>query len=150
MFEKEVFAQRLASLIKQSKKSHSDVATAVGVSRGAISQYCNGFSVPSVEVLVALSNYFKVPLDYLTGTGIYKYWDMPEVVDAIRELLLESYDSLGITGISKDAFEAVVLDNPISLALFAQVIFSQIEVERTDPIKVTVYPRLDLSAMHEE
>ena len=50
---------------KQKKYSQLKVAMDLSISREALSYYENGKRSPDVEMLVLLSNYFNVSIDYL-------------------------------------------------------------------------------------
>ena len=67
MFSKEIFASRLNQLRTKHKTSSQSLATAIGVSRPAISRFEHGIDFPHVNTLVALADYFDVSLDYLVG-----------------------------------------------------------------------------------
>lgn len=62
-----LFAARLRSLIDSKGISKQQLADAIGVSRQAISQYCDGSTIPNAEKLFKIAEYFDVSLDYLTG-----------------------------------------------------------------------------------
>lgn len=67
MFHKEIFSQRLEQLLQDNHISKQTLATAIGVSRPAVSQFAAGSNLPSLEKLVAIADYFHVSLDYLAG-----------------------------------------------------------------------------------
>jgi transcriptional regulator with XRE-family HTH domain len=76
MFSKDNFIERLNQLIDQTKVTQKEVAEAIGISRPAISQFTNGFNLPSIDKLVALADYFNVSLDNLVGREEQKpEWD---------------------------------------------------------------------------
>ena len=50
---------------KQRKLNQLKVATDLNISREALSHYENGKRSPDVEMLVKLSKYFNVSIDYL-------------------------------------------------------------------------------------
>jgi len=56
-------SSNLKSLRKNRKMSQEDVAQKLQFTRSSYSGYENGVAEPSVENLVKLSNYFKIPLD---------------------------------------------------------------------------------------
>lgn len=58
-------SDKLYMLRKKSGLSQEQLAEQLSVSRQAISKWESGQSVPESEKLVAISNYFKVSLDYL-------------------------------------------------------------------------------------
>lgn len=55
----------LHSIRKKKGYSQLKVAMDLSISRGAISYYENGLRCPNLEMLVKLSEYFKVSIDYL-------------------------------------------------------------------------------------
>ena len=58
---------------KQKKYSQLKVAMDLSISREALSYYENGKRSPDIEMLVALSKYFNVSIDYLiTGKEFQK------------------------------------------------------------------------------
>lgn len=75
MFDQKLFSGRLKSLRKAHKVSSSELAAAIGVSRPAISQFENAANYPHVNTLVAMADYFRVSLDYLTGRS-----DVPDML----------------------------------------------------------------------
>lgn len=58
-------SEKLYTLRKKSGLSQEQLAEQLGVSRQAISKWESGQSIPESDKLVVISNYFKVPLDYL-------------------------------------------------------------------------------------
>lgn len=58
----------LRSLRETGKLSQAEIGRIVGVTRGAVSQWETGKTVPSMENLIMLAKHFKVPLTRLTGT----------------------------------------------------------------------------------
>ncbi|MEL7632751.1 helix-turn-helix transcriptional regulator [Sporomusa sphaeroides] len=68
MIDKEIFANRLKNMRNLYQLSMSELAQNIGLkSKGAINQFEKGLNLPSLETLVAISDYFIVSLDYLTG-----------------------------------------------------------------------------------
>ena len=63
----------LKSIRKQKKLNQLKVAMDLSISREALSYYENGKRSPNIEMLVALSDYFNVSIDYLiTGNDFKK------------------------------------------------------------------------------
>lgn len=60
-----VIGNNLKLLRKLKKKSQEEVAADLGLTRSSYSGYENGIAEPGLETVVALSNYFTVPLDSL-------------------------------------------------------------------------------------
>lgn len=68
---KDIFIENLRALIKRDKLSYARLGEAVGLSRQAICDYCNGKAVPKSSVLIKLAEYFAVSPEYLL-TGVEK------------------------------------------------------------------------------
>lgn len=63
----------LKEIRKKKNLNQQKIALDLSISREAISYYENGKRSPSVEMLVILSNYFNVSIDYLiTGKEFIK------------------------------------------------------------------------------
>ncbi len=68
MLDKDKFADRLRTLRHNRGISTRSLAAAIGLkSHGAIAQFEKGTSLPAIDTLVKLADYFKVTLDYLVG-----------------------------------------------------------------------------------
>ncbi|GAB3680850.1 helix-turn-helix domain-containing protein [Saccharopolyspora tripterygii] len=70
----EDFAVKLSRLFESVKREDGsnykkpEVAEAVGVSRGYLYDLINGKNKPSHEVVVALAEFFQVPIEYFSNT----------------------------------------------------------------------------------
>ena len=62
-----VFAQRLRELMEEKRITQETLATKAGCSRQSISQYMDGTSVPNVDKLLSIAEYFGVSTDYFLG-----------------------------------------------------------------------------------
>lgn len=63
----------LKNIRKQRKLNQQKVAMDLNISREALSYYENGKREPSLELLVSMSRYFNVSIDYLiTGEEFHK------------------------------------------------------------------------------
>ena len=61
------FTNRLRALREMKRLSQTQLADALGVSRGRISYYENGERTPDVEFLALVRDYFHVDYEYLLG-----------------------------------------------------------------------------------
>lgn len=59
--------ENLRSLRADRGLSQSKLGKIVGVTRGAVSQWEQGETVPSMEHLIMLAKHFKLPLEQITG-----------------------------------------------------------------------------------
>lgn len=68
MFPQKIFAERLKQLRSERKVSMQKLAEEIGLkNKGTIGQFETEVTVPSVDTLISLADYFNVPLDYLVG-----------------------------------------------------------------------------------
>ncbi len=67
MFDRTVFSKRLIELRNKNNIMAKDIASDIGVSKQAFSQYEKQQSTPSADILIAIAEYFNISLDYLTG-----------------------------------------------------------------------------------
>ena len=65
----DTFAKRLKSLREEHKLSQTELANALGISRGSLSFYENVERTADIEILYKTSEYFGVTLDYLIGNS---------------------------------------------------------------------------------
>ena len=75
MFSKKIFSERFIKLRQTNNLNQSKIAEILGISQAAISKIEKGERAVSIEVLCSLADYFDVPLDYLTGRGIFEHWE---------------------------------------------------------------------------
>ncbi len=61
------FATRLRYLLKLSRMNKSQLSNKIGVSRQAVSQYCDGTTIPNADTLLKIAEHFDVSIDYLSG-----------------------------------------------------------------------------------
>lgn len=60
---------RISELLDEQGKSQKDLATAVGVSTGNVSDWKSGRAKPNSDVLVRIAEYLDVTVDYLLGVS---------------------------------------------------------------------------------
>ena len=91
------FATRLRELMETPDISQAKVAEHVGVTRQAISSYSLGTSVPDIDKLVRIAEFFDVSTEYLLGRTEVKK------VDATKQAAAEYLD------LSEEAIDAIRL-----------------------------------------
>lgn len=62
-----VFKTRLKELRQKKELGQTELANALGVSKGIISLWENGLREPSMNNLMQIAKYFNVTTDYLVG-----------------------------------------------------------------------------------
>ena len=65
-----MLSENIYALRRKSGLSQEQLAEKIGVSRQAISKWEGGLSVPELDKLRALSEYFHVTIDELTGSRV--------------------------------------------------------------------------------
>lgn len=73
-----LFSERLKLLRKQSKLSQRQLGLTINSSEATIQSYELSLRTPSIEIAIALAEYFDVPTDYLLGAGLYKHAEQIE------------------------------------------------------------------------
>ncbi len=64
------FGESLKELRKERKMGQTELAAAIGVSKGIVSLWENGLREPTLSHLIALADFFEVSLDYLAGRNL--------------------------------------------------------------------------------
>lgn len=91
------FNERLKTLRNKSMRTQKQTAEAIETSEQNYQRYERGTQQPTLSVLVALADYFDVPLDYLVGRGIFSNWELIlEHKVAIMEQVLSVLSNLNI------------------------------------------------------
>ena len=67
----EKFCLRLKELRVEKKLSQADLATATGLTQGAITYWETGQRVPNATAVITLARFFGVTTDYLLGEQDY-------------------------------------------------------------------------------
>ena len=89
------FSKRLSALRKNKGVSMATLGEYLSVTDEAVRLLEKGKRSPSFEILCALATYFDVPLDYLTGRGIFENWEkIMQYKDIVLKLLYEQYKDL--------------------------------------------------------
>lgn len=127
------FSDSLKCLRKALKVSQASAANSAGISITQYQNYEYGKSEPTASVLLALSDFFNVPLDFLCGRGVFANWDEYAArSDDLRAVISESL------GVSEAALTLLDFSQFLS---FIEAFFSKIEY---DPVQnsFTLFPRL--------
>ncbi len=61
------FADRLRTLMEENNTKQNIIAELLGVTRQSVSQYCDGTSLPPIDKIITLANYYNVSTDYILG-----------------------------------------------------------------------------------
>ncbi len=87
-----MFKDVFKKLRKEKQLTQSELATALGISRSAISMYENGEREPDLETLEAIADYFNVDMNQLTGQE--KYLSKESIAYRIRTIMTYQHVTL--------------------------------------------------------
>ncbi|WP_295218303.1 helix-turn-helix transcriptional regulator [Ruminococcus sp.] len=91
------FSEKLRNLRMEKGLSQEELAGIFDVSRQTVSKWEAGASLPEVDKLIALSDYFQVTIDYLLRDKQI-FAQCPETLDrSILQFLGSSYEMEGIS-----------------------------------------------------
>lgn len=65
--ENSVFAQRLKAIMKEKGVTQQHLAEQLHMTRQAVSMYLKGQTLPAIDKLLTITDYFDVSADYLIG-----------------------------------------------------------------------------------
>ncbi len=89
MLDKEKFSKRLKELRHSKGVSTRNLANSIGLkSHGAITQFEKGTSMPALDTLVAIADFFEVTLDYLVGRS-----DFPQPIPNNIKKIIEQVEN---------------------------------------------------------
>lgn len=106
----EVFSKNLKFYIIRSGKTQSQVAVDIGVSKGTLSDWCSGRSLPRMNKVQQLAEYFGVNISYLLQDRMmYTETEYAFISRAIntRPMLMELYRAT--QNVSDDDLEHIIL-----------------------------------------
>ncbi|MDL2220307.1 helix-turn-helix transcriptional regulator [Eubacteriales bacterium OttesenSCG-928-N14] len=114
------FAVRVRQLMEERKISQVVLAEHVGVTRQAVSQYANGTTLPDVEKLERIADFFDVSADYLLGrSDITKIHPSKQAVAEYLKLSEDAIDSIHdlqyglLQQRFEDGFQMTAVDVPL-------------------------------------
>ncbi|MCI8655403.1 MAG: helix-turn-helix transcriptional regulator [Clostridia bacterium] len=81
-----MFSQKLKKLRKQHGLTQAQLAEELNVGTSTIGMYENDIRKPSYSVLVKISDFFDVTIDYLIGNDRYTVDNISEIALAINKL----------------------------------------------------------------
>jgi transcriptional regulator with XRE-family HTH domain len=101
MFPKDIFGKRIAYLRNCSGLSQEALGNKFDVTKATISRIESADRAPSADLIYALADYFDVPLDFLTGRGLYAQWEelrpfARPILEALQDILRSNDVSLDI------------------------------------------------------
>lgn len=132
---KNIFPNRLRMLRLNYGITQIGLAQEIGSTKQNINNWEKCVSTPAPDKLVALANYFDVPLDYLVGNGVFANWELVEphlgeILQVLRNFFPEGLDPASL--------------NQKQILFLFQALFAKIEVNGN---VVKLYPLLPLEGL---
>ena len=75
MMDRVIFSERLKALKLAKDTTSAAIARHLGIAKQSVHTWETMKTLPSADKLVELADFFDVPLDYLTGRGIFHNWE---------------------------------------------------------------------------
>jgi len=138
VFNSKIFGERVKKLRTDKKISQIVLGENLGIGKSAVSMIESGQRSASIEVADQIANYFKVPLDYLLGRGVFKNWDKVLIYrEAICRELLNVLPFLEKTGL-----DLMALPEPYFMEMLAATVEKiDYKEENSRPcFDITLYP----------
>lgn len=67
MIDRRIFSERLMLLRKQNNLTQNQLGTELGTKKQSVNNWEKCVSLPSLDLVSSLADYFNVSLDYLVG-----------------------------------------------------------------------------------
>ncbi len=104
--------QRLKSLRVSSDLTQTEMAEKLDIAQSTLANYEKDFRFPTIDVLIKLADFFRVPVDYILGTGAFKDWDLlMEKKSEIAKMVSKSAMQLSVdmlNGLDEASFSRIV------------------------------------------
>ena len=94
---------KIQILMMNNHINKADLAKAISVSSGNLSDWANGRSSPSIEKLIRIADYFDVSLDYLCGREDRYPEPTPDAFELLR--IYDGLDKQGKTIVLASAYQ---------------------------------------------
>ena len=87
---------KLKTLRKEHGYTQEQIADILNLTRSSIANYENGINEPSISILVAIADLYKVSLDWLTGRTKTRYNSNLHIKDNIEniDVITSIYEAL--------------------------------------------------------
>lgn len=128
------FSEKIYLLRKSKNISLIELGEKLEITDEAVRLLEKGKRSPSFEVLLALANYFDVPLDYLVGQGIFADWDQilehwDTVIGTIGKVYVSSSQKPTAFSELIQAYSDFVKGDKIKIGVFLSMLVSKIEIK---------------------
>lgn len=126
-----IFSERLSDLVDAEKskgKKLAEIANEIGISSGALSEWCADTKTPTIDMAVRVAKYFGKPTDWLLGLSEHSTLKEDVKAAAIYTGLSDqSIEALHYLSAHGDNLSLAFLDRELSL-LYRDVVEPQINI----------------------
>lgn len=137
-------ATQLKKIRLEKNLTQKQVAEGIDITEQSYQRYEYGRVVPSAAILIALAQYFDVPLDYLAGNGIFanwedviEYWDI--ILGEVGKLKFEDGHFSNLAELLQ-TYSKQVEGDKIKIGAFLSTLIAKIDFDKsTDPISIKIY-----------
>lgn len=84
---------KIRVLRKESRYTQNEVADALGVAQNTYSQWENGITEPSIEMLMKIADRYGVSVDYVIGYSDSRELNVPEYLRLLSDYFNSKYDT---------------------------------------------------------
>ena len=133
-------ATQLKKIRLEKNLTQKQVAKGIDITEQSYQRYEYGRVVPSATVLIALANFFDIPLDCLVGAGLYGHLaEHPEIRKPIEDAIIKVMGD-NISWIQKYFGVSLSQLDEITFVGLANSIISKVELHEEDHT-VSIYFR---------
>ena len=114
---RDAVARNLSAAMADKGVTQKELASQFKVGQATVSNWCTGIKKPKTEMLMALAEWFQIPIDYFIEAGVFKNW--PEINTARRAVLRKIEEQWGKEMFHDIAYTlyGIDLENPYNVPL---------------------------------
>ncbi len=117
------FNIRLKNIRKRNRTTQKSISDYLGITLRTYQRYESGTIEPPLENIVAIANYFKLPVDCLLGNGLFSNWEeillyKDEILSYLKENIIPQLDHYDLSALTEN-----------QLAYTLPAVFTKITIE---------------------
>lgn len=117
------FNIRLKNIRKRNRTTQKSISDYLGITLRTYQRYESGTIEPPLENIVAIANYFKLPVDCLLGNGLFSNWEeillyKDEILSYLKENIIPQLDHYDLSTLTEN-----------QLAYTLPAVFTKITIE---------------------
>ncbi|MBQ1659370.1 MAG: helix-turn-helix transcriptional regulator [Clostridia bacterium] len=136
------FYEALSKLMKERNVTSKELSETLKFGKNQIKYWKDNGNIPNGEILIDLSDYFNVPVDFLLGTGVFKNWE--DINNKRRKDMLLTLFKSAFPDININFSE--IFNDEIKLIRFLDLTVKRIEINEGDGLDVYLYGNVNDTA----